>query len=112
MGRVFCRMPPGPVVIIGADIPGILPRHLEDAFAALGRADVAVGPAPDGGYWLIGLARRRAVPPGLFRDVRWSSPHALEDTLATLPGHRIATVATLRDVDCGDDLRALSDAGR
>ena len=53
MGRVFCRMPPGPVVIIGADIPGILPRHLEDAFAALGRADVAVGPAPDGKAFAI-----------------------------------------------------------
>jgi glycosyltransferase A (GT-A) superfamily protein (DUF2064 family) len=44
------------------------------------------------------------VPPRLFENVRWSTEHALADTVATLPDHRIAQVATLRDVDTIDDL--------
>jgi glycosyltransferase A (GT-A) superfamily protein (DUF2064 family) len=59
------------------------------------------GPAEDGGYWLVGQRRLRALP-DLFRGVRWSSPHALADTLANLaPGQTHALVATLTDVDDG-----------
>ena len=62
MARLFRSLPPGPVCIIGADIPGITPAHVARAFAALGAHDAVIGPAPDGGYWLIGLRRSRAVP--------------------------------------------------
>lgn len=108
MGRVFRSLPPGPVLIIGGDIPGLNPRHIERAFRALGGNDAVFGPATDGGYWLIGLKRRAAVPAALFHGVRWSSPHALCDTVASLPGARIAYVDTLQDVDTGADLAALS----
>ena len=94
--------------MIGADIPGITRNRIAGAFGALGSHDAVVGPATDGGYWLIGLSRRRNVPPGLFRDVRWSTDHALSDTIANLPDHSIARVATLRDVDTIADLRALA----
>ena len=60
MGRLFRDLPPGPVVIVGADIPGIRAAHVAAAFAALGRHDAVLGPAEDGGYWLVGLKRRRA----------------------------------------------------
>ena len=50
MGRVFRAFPPGPVVIIGADIPGVRSADIAAAFAALGRADAVFGPAEDGGY--------------------------------------------------------------
>lgn len=110
MGRIFRRAPKGPVVIIGADIPGITPALIARAFAALGRHDAVFGPAPDGGYWLIGLKRgARPVPPGLFDGVRWSSATALEDTRASLGKAKIALIDTLRDVDRAADLRA-SDA--
>ncbi len=112
MGRIFRALPPGPVLIVGADIPGITPALVRDGFRALGDHDAVFGPAQDGGYWLIGLARRRPVPPGLFDGVRWSSEHALSDTLATLPDHRIARLACLRDVDTLRDLRALAAAGQ
>lgn len=112
MGGLFRALPPGPVVIIGADIPGITPALIQDAFAALGTHDAVFGPANDGGYWLIGLARRRPVPPALFQGVRWSTEHALADTTATLSGHRIATITTLRDVDTLADLQALTAAGQ
>lgn len=104
MGRIFHRMPPGPVVIVGADIPALGRRQVAGAIAALGRAEAVIGPAEDGGYWLIGLKRRAAAPATLFRGVRWSGPHALADTLATMPGLRVALLKTLRDIDSAADL--------
>jgi len=106
MGRAFGAMPPGPVIIIGADIPGLRPAHVADGFRLLGRHDAVLGPAPDGGYWMIGLRRGgRAVPAGLFRDVRWSTAHALTDTVASLAPLDVGFAATLRDVDVAADLR-------
>ena len=105
MGRIFRRAPKGPVVIIGADIPGITPALIACAFAALGDHDAVIGPAPDGGYWLIGLKRgARPVPSGTFDGVRWSSATALEDTRASLGKAKIAFIDTLRDVDRATDL--------
>ena len=94
----------GPVCVIGADVPGITRAHIAKAFKALGDHDAVFGPAHDGGYWLIGLRRAHPLPRGLFHGVRWSTEHALADTRATLPGLRIAEVASLRDVDTAADL--------
>ncbi|UWQ91301.1 TIGR04282 family arsenosugar biosynthesis glycosyltransferase [Rhodobacteraceae bacterium M382] len=105
MGRILRSMPAGPVCIIGADIPGITRTHVARAFAALGDHDAVFGPAFDGGYWLVGAKRVAALPSGMFRNVRWSTPHALADTIATLPGRRIAQVDQLRDVDTVLDLQ-------
>ena len=105
MGRAL-RMPShGSVCVIGGDIPDINAPRIAEAFAALGRNDAVFGPAPDGGYWLIGLRRLRTVPSTLFANVRWSTEHTLRDTEATLPDHRIAHVATLNDVDTVADLK-------
>ena len=105
MGRLLRGAPPGPVCIVGADIPGIRRHHIARAFAALGRHDAVFGPAQDGGYWLVGLRRTRAVPATLFQGVRWSSRTALADTVATLGACRVAHIDTLRDVDVAADLR-------
>ena len=104
MARMLGQVPVGPACLIGADIPGITRAHIAEAFQALGDQDAVFGPAPDGGYWLIGLKHPRRQPPGFFKGVRWSTEHALADSMATLPDHRIAQVATLRDVDTADDL--------
>lgn len=98
--------PRGPVAVIGSDAPGLRARHLRAAFAALGRADAVVGPAADGGFWLLGLARRRAAP-RLFEGVSWSSASALAEVLASLPsGFSVARLQTLRDIDEAADLAA------
>ncbi|WP_093323531.1 TIGR04282 family arsenosugar biosynthesis glycosyltransferase [Shimia haliotis] len=107
MGRILREMPPGPVCIVGADIPGISRSHIDTAFRQLGNHEAVFGPAPDGGYWLVGLKRSAPPPRGLFENVRWSTEHALADTVATLTGHRIGTIATLSDVDTVQDLQAL-----
>ena len=108
MARVFRTMPKGPVCIIGADIPGITRARVGEAFKALGNHDSVFGPAPDGGYWLVGLKRQRPVPPRLFEGVRWSTDTALADSAATMKGLSIAHVATLQDVDTLADLKSLS----
>ena len=105
MGRVMAAAP-GPVCVIGADIPGVTRAHVGRAFAVLGNHDAVFGPAPDGGYWLIGLKHPRPLPPQLFQGVRWSSEHALADTIAGLPDHRTAQIATLADVDTVADITA------
>lgn len=104
MARIFRSAPVGPVVIVGADIPNITAPLIAKAFRALGNHDAVVGPAPDGGFWLIGLKNARAVPGGLFDNVRWSSEFALKDTLETLGSLRVAKIDVLRDVDTLEDL--------
>jgi hypothetical protein len=104
MARLMRALPRGPVCIIGADIPDIRPPHIARAFRTLGTHDATFGPAPDGGYWLIGLKRTRALPRGFLKNVRWSSSHALADSRATLPDWRIALTDTLNDVDTAADL--------
>lgn len=104
MARAFRRHRTGRAVLVGSDIPGLGAGDVRAAFAALGRADAVFGPAEDGGYWLVGLGPRRPARP--FAAVRWSGPHALEDTLANFRGRRVALLRTLRDVDTEEDYYA------
>lgn len=103
MQRIMERLPPGPVAIIGSDSPDVRPHHIRRAFAALGRNDAVFGPAPDGGYWLVGLKRFPRVPTAFF-NVRWSTQHALGDTEANLTLLSVAHIDTLDDVDDAADL--------
>ena len=105
MARVIRNAPPGPVIVIGADIPGIDRGQIARAFRKLGPADAVIGPAPDGGYWLIGVRSGGRLPHRAFHGVRWSGPNAREDTLRSLSGLRIAEVSELSDVDTAKDLR-------
>lgn len=100
MGRILRRLPPGPVVIIGNDVPDLGPAHIETAFATLRRFDTVFGPAVDGGFWLFGVkSRYRQLP--LFEQVRWSTRYALSDTLANLPRQTVAFLDLLEDIDYG-----------
>ena len=104
MQRIFDRCGRGPLIIVGTDIPFITREIIAKAFRELRRADAVFGRAEDGGYWLVGLRRRpKRVAP--FENVRWSSPHALADTLRNLRAHRIAFAETLFDIDTEADYR-------
>lgn len=94
----------GRVAIVGTDIPDLGANDVAAAFKALGRAEAVFGPSDDGGYWLVALSPRRPARP--FGSVRWSTPHALADTLANFAGRRVGMLRTLRDVDTGADLVA------
>ena len=105
LARMMAIMAPGPVIMIGADIPDIRPDHVARAFRALGNHDAVFGPAADGGYWLVGLKRRPRFN-DVFQGVRWSSADALADTLDNQPaGWRTAFLETLTDVDDGASYR-------
>lgn len=102
-GRVFERGA-GRVAIIGTDAPGVTSDVVTGALAALDRAPVVLGPAEDGGYYLLAL---RELHPELFQDMEWSTPTVLEETLrrAQAAGLAVHRLPTLRDVDTVEDLR-------
>ncbi|ABB57203.1 TIGR04283 family arsenosugar biosynthesis glycosyltransferase [Synechococcus elongatus] len=90
-------------VIIGSDCPQIEPHHLDEAFAALQQADVVIGPASDGGYWLIGLSQPQ---PQLFQNIDWGSDRVLVQTLeaAQVADLQVAQLESLSDLDRPEDL--------
>lgn len=99
MANAMAAAPPGPVILVGSDIPGIKPDTIAKAFRILAAADAVIGPASDGGYWLVGV-RDRELLRRLFHDVRWSTEHALSDTIANLPAGRCHALSDmLEDVD-------------
>ncbi len=102
MLRSISAMPPGPVVVVGSDIPTLGQRHVAEAFAVLGRHDVVFCPSSDGGYNLIGITHHRLAV-NLFTDVRWSTSYTLDDTMANLAGLREVFLDLLEDIDCGAD---------
>jgi hypothetical protein len=92
-------------LIVGSDMPQLLVSTLEHAFHRLRDADLVLGPADDGGYYLIGMSR----PYDVFRGVRFSTASVLEETrrLAGRLGLRLAELAPAFDVDVAEDLSRL-----
>jgi rSAM/selenodomain-associated transferase 1 len=99
-------------ILVGSDIPALSSRYLRDAERALrGDHDVVIGPAEDGGYVLIGLARSDAE---LFRGVPWGGPEVLKETrlrIAVL-GWRGLELPALWDADRPEDLERLPEEMR
>ena len=96
-----CRHGNSRIVVLGADSPTLPVEYVEQAFAALETSDVVIGPAFDGGYYLVGSSKE--VP--LFDDIPWSSPHVLVKTIERLQGAsaRLALLPPWYDVDTADD---------
>ena len=92
-----------PAIVIGSDAPGITPELLRQAARALHDAPVVIGPAADGGYWLIGLSEPA---PFLFERMEWSVASVLPETLRRLAerGLEPAMLPELIDIDTGEDL--------
>lgn len=92
------------VVIIGSDAPTLPIELIGAAFDSLEKAPIVLGPASDGGYYAVGAAH--PVRPS-FEGVRWSTPHALADTLkANVPRH-VGLIAPWYDIDEPEDLAVL-----
>ena len=95
-------------VIIGSDIPDITTDLMIRAFRALYQKDLVLGPASDGGYYLIGAHRRsfRHWHPQIFRDISWGTEHVLPQTLEIADNLKLKydLLHTLRDVDRAEDL--------
>ena len=91
------------VVVIGGDCPALCADHLAAAFAGLCNHDLVLGPATDGGYYLIGLRRPQ---PALFRDIAWGGPEVRAQTLAAARAADMTVehLEPLSDVDLPSDL--------
>jgi glycosyltransferase A (GT-A) superfamily protein (DUF2064 family) len=93
------------IVVVGADAPEVTPERVARAFRALQRTGAVFGPAEDGGFWLMALSARRARRVRL-QGVRWSTVHALADTVAALGGAAPAYLEALSDIDDAPALAA------
>lgn len=102
LGERLARVP-APVLLIGGDAPDLEPAHLLAAAQALRESPAVIGPADDGGYWLLGLARPM---PHLFTSMAWGTEGVAQETIARLQGDGIDPVRlpTLHDCDRPEDL--------
>ena len=98
----LCRVPT-PAIIIGSDCPGLTADLLHDAHEALSQNKAVIGPASDGGYYLIGLREPAAFA---FDRIDWSTPSVFDQTLSRFAAHDIRPVRLLElsDVDEPADL--------
>lgn len=94
----------GGVVVIGTDSPQVTSKDIDLAFKALRSHEAVIGPADDGGFWLIGV--KGPVNKRMFENVRWSTPHTLSDVATNIPGS-IYYLRTLTDVDDAKALRTV-----
>ncbi|MCG8329373.1 MAG: TIGR04282 family arsenosugar biosynthesis glycosyltransferase [Chitinophagales bacterium] len=89
-------------VIVGSDIAQIKPEIIQNAFTALDDHDYVIGPALDGGYYLLGM---KTPSPELFSGIEWSTSTVCEETIAIIHqnGKTCAKVASLSDIDYAED---------
>lgn len=92
------------VAIVGTDAPGVSRETVDGALSALDTADVVIGPAEDGGYYLLAL---RAPRPELFAGIAWSTPTVCDETFlrAAVAGLAVHRLPRRRDIDTLEDLR-------
>ena len=92
------------VVIVGSDCPSVRAYDIQAAWSALGERDVVIGPARDGGYWLIGLRQAR---PAIFRGIPWSTDQVFSETLERTrqAGLSLHLLRELEDVDSEEQWR-------
>ena len=114
LGKRLCRAfaqafgeDKGRVVIIGSDCPRLSPAAIINAFEALNKKDLVLGPATDGGYYLIGLSR--LIKP-LFVDIPWGTGQVLSRTLGIAQKNALTylLLEPLSDVDRPEDLRHIN----
>lgn len=90
------------VVLIGSDILDLKQQHIKAAFTALNLNDVVVGPAEDGGYYLLGM---NTLHPSLFYHKKWGTESVRHDTLNDLKDQKVALLGMLNDIDVYNDIK-------
>jgi rSAM/selenodomain-associated transferase 1 len=101
-----CHLEQGPVIVVGSDSPTLPVGFIEEAFARLDEADIVLGPATDGGYYLLGC--RRLVP-AQFTAIDWGGAQVLSQTVRRIPGElRLSLLPPWYDVDTLEDWHMLA----
>lgn len=89
-------------IIIGSDMYDITTKDLDNAFTALNNNHFVVGPAEDGGYYLLGM---KHIKPSLFKEKLWGTATVLEDTLKDLKEETVYQLPLRNDVDIFEDIK-------
>lgn len=102
LGERLARVPP-PAIVIGSDCPALTPAVLWAAHDALATEPMVIGPASDGGYYLLGFNEDAGFA---FADIPWSTPQVFEETVNRFAAHglRVAVLPELGDIDTAEDL--------
>ena len=90
------------IVIVGSDLPTLDSKDIEDAFLLLDTNEVVIGPAEDGGYYLLGL---KSIPNGIFENKNWGTNSVLADTLTNLSHIQTAFIKLKNDIDTMEDIK-------
>lgn len=93
------------VIIIGSDLYDLHSETIEEAFQNLDTHEVVIGPAKDGGYYLLGM---KSFIPEIFQQKKWSTATVLQDTLADLKSKKVTLLATKNDIDTFEDIKGIS----
>ena len=103
----------GRTVLIGSDLPDLPLDIIDEAFASLQRADAVIGPALDGGYYLIGFTKD-GFTPEIFRGMPWGTETVLQQTIGVLKNHRrtIHLLPSWDDIDNLEDLKKFFERNR
>ena len=94
----------GKAAIIGTDCVDVTTDIINQTMELLDGYDVVIGPAQDGGYYLLGL---RQFYPYIFEDIEWSTNRVLDQTIGKITGHKLkySLLKTLKDIDTVDNLK-------
>ena len=90
------------IIVIGSDLYDLNQKELENAFNVLNQHDYVVGPAEDGGYYLLGMKRLK---PALFQNKKWGTSSVLKDTLINLENESLQLLPQKNDVDYYEDIK-------
>ena len=94
------------IIIIGSDLLDLRPEHIEKAFIKLDNHDIVIGPALDGGYYLLGLKK---MYPQIFQDKDWGTASVRKNTLQDLNNENVFLLEELNDIDTYDDIKNISE---
>ncbi|MCO6164448.1 TIGR04282 family arsenosugar biosynthesis glycosyltransferase [Flavobacterium sp. NRK F7] len=92
------------IVIIGSDLITLEANDLKNAFVALDTNDVVIGPAEDGGYYLLGL---KSIPENIFKNKEWGTNTVLKETLKNIKNLKYSLLEEKNDIDTFDDIKAI-----
>lgn len=89
------------IVIVGSDLFHLHQKHINNAFNALEKNDVVIGPAQDGGYYLLGM---KSIHPSVFKNKKWGTETVFNNTISNLKSSTVSLLETLNDIDLYEDL--------
>lgn len=90
------------VIIIGSDLLDLNATIIENAISELDNHDVVLGPAQDGGYYLLGM---KQLHPAIFKNKAWGTETVRQDTILDLKNKNVSLLKLLNDIDTFDDMK-------